>query len=161
MATRGGDADFERLLASTQRLASQIKQQHHEAPPQHIVAQQQVLPNLWQPQQQLPYQQQPWHSQPMQQQWMAQQQHQRFQPPPTQGLLSEFNLTSGFHSSSDYSSSDMARTAVGSISLDSDLAAGCMEELLADGLFDEWKGATNQQPDSPVDQQVGDKRVRS
>lgn len=151
MAGRGGDADFERLLASTQRLASQIKQQHLEAPSQHILAQQQVLASVWQPQQQLQcqQQQQPWHLQPMQQQWLAQQQHQRPQPqPPQQGLLSDFNISCGGQSSG---SED--RTVVGSMSLDSDLAAGCMEELLADGLLEEWRA--DQQ------QQVGDKRVRS
>ena len=39
MVAAGRDPEFERLLASTQALASQIKQQHMPPPPQRVLTQ--------------------------------------------------------------------------------------------------------------------------
>ena len=134
MAT-GRDPDFERLLASTQALASQIKQQHAPPPPQHVINQ--AGQNWAYAQQQaLGAQQQSYGAMP---QYYPQHQHyvqkhmplHALQSPNSQGLLSMVETTpqqqrmqapqdprmSSTHSSSDDRSSGDSNSR--SISLDS------------------------------------------
>ena len=148
------DPAFERLLQSTQQLASQIKHEH-QAPNHGWQSQQaQWQQAQWQQQQWQKQQWQQWQqaapAQTQQTAWHLQQPRQQLPQHAQQGFL---GFVDNGHPSSHYTSNDDAsgRSAsldsmfLGGVSLDSDLATSCLDELLADGLFDERQGGPNPQ----------------